>query len=98
MLIADTIGGPMIGCDSHRLNLPVKNKATQPPVIFKRPFDTMRKSQHPNAEIVVTEKHRRDGKSRLGTSRNVQWSAEGVTDFLCSRAHNLVNLSSLRVA
>ena len=34
--------------------------------------------------------------SRLGTSRNVQWSAEGVTNSLCSRAHNLVHLSSLR--
>ena len=42
------------------------------------------------------KKHRRDGMSRLGTSRNVQWSAEGVTNSLCSRAHNLVNLSNLR--
>ena len=33
--------------------------------------------------------------SRLGTSRNVQWSAEGVTNSLCFRAHNHVNLSSL---
>ena len=42
------------------------------------------------------KKHRRDGMSRLGTSRNVQWSAEGVTNSLCSRAYNLVNLSNLR--
>ena len=42
------------------------------------------------------KKHRRDGMSRLGTSRNVQWSAEGVTNSLCSRAQNLVNLSNLR--
>ena len=42
------------------------------------------------------KKHRRDGMSRLGTSRNVQWSAEGVTNSLCSRAQNLVNLCSLR--
>ena len=42
------------------------------------------------------KKNRRDGMSRLGTSRNVQWSAEGVTNSLCSRAHNLVNLSNLR--
>ena len=34
--------------------------------------------------------------SRLGTSRNVQWSAEGATDSLCSRAHNRMNLSMLR--
>ena len=42
------------------------------------------------------KKHRRDGVSRFGTSRNFQWSAEGVTSSLCSRAHNLVHLSSLR--
>ena len=42
------------------------------------------------------KKHRRDGMSRLGTSRNVQWSADVVTNSLCSRTHNLVNLSSLR--
>ena len=41
-------------------------------------------------------KHRRDGMSRLGSSRNVRWSVGGVTNSLCSRAHNLVNLSSLR--
>ena len=41
-------------------------------------------------------KHRRDGMSRLCTSRNNQWSAEDVTNSLCSRAYNLVNLSSLR--
>ena len=34
--------------------------------------------------------------SRLGTSRNVQWSAEGVTKSLGSRANNFVNLSGLR--
>ena len=45
---------------------------------------------------ICEKKHRRDGMSRLGTSRNVQWSAEGVTSSLCSRAHNLVNFSSLR--
>ena len=49
-----------------------------------------------NLAPLVPQKHRRDGLSRLGTSRNVQWSAEGVTNSLCSRAHNLVNLSNLR--
>ena len=50
----------------------------------------------PSPFFLKTEKHRRDGMSRLGTSRNVRWSAEGVTNSLCSRAYNLVNLSSLR--
>ena len=34
--------------------------------------------------------------SRLGTNRNVQWTAECVKISLCSRAPNFVNLSSLR--
>ena len=33
-------------------------------------------------EKSAKKKHRRDGKSRLGTSRNVQWSAE-MLQFLC---------------
>ena len=41
-------------------------------------------------------KHRRDGMSRLGTSRNVQWSAEGARKCVYPRFQNLVNLSSLR--
>ena len=45
---------------------------------------------------ICEKKHRRDGMSRLGTSRNVQWPAEGAANFLCSRAHNRVNLSRLR--
>ena len=27
----------------------------------------------------IYQKHRRDGMSRMGTSRNVQWSEEGAT-------------------
>ena len=42
------------------------------------------------------KKHRRDGMSRLGTSRNVQWSAEGARKCVYPRFQNLVNLSSLR--
>ena len=42
------------------------------------------------------KKHRRDGMSRLGTSRNVQWSAEGARKYVYPRFQNLVNLSSLR--
>ena len=34
--------------------------------------------------------------SRLGSSRNVQWSAEGATNSSYFRAYNLVNLSNLR--
>ena len=41
-------------------------------------------------------KHRRDGMSRLGTSRNVQWSAEGARKCVYPRCQNLVNVSSLR--
>ena len=46
-----------------------------------------------NAEgshVLARKKNKRDGMSRLGTSRNVQWSAEGVTNSLCPMAHNLV--------
>ena len=47
--------------------------------------------------VIRTErKHRRDGMSILASSRNVQWSAEGATKSLYSRAYNLVNLSGLR--
>ena len=42
------------------------------------------------------QKHRRDGMSRLGTSRNVQWSAEGARKCVYPRFQNIVNLSSLR--
>ena len=42
------------------------------------------------------KKHRRDSMSRLGTSRNVQWSAEGARKCVYPRFQNLVNLSSLR--
>ena len=42
------------------------------------------------------KKHRRDGMSRLGTSRNVQWSAVGARKCVYPRFQNLVNLSSLR--
>ena len=45
--------------------------------------------------LCVRGKHRRDGMSRLASSRNVQWSAEGATNSIISWAHNLVNLSSL---
>ena len=41
-------------------------------------------------------KHRRDGMSRLASSRNVQWSAEGATNCVYSRVQNYVNLSCLR--
>ena len=44
----------------------------------------------------LRKKHWRDRMSRLGTSRNVQWSAEGVTKSLGSRANSFVNLSGLR--
>ena len=53
-------------------------------------------SQYGHLAKLVPQNHRRDGMSRLGSSRNVQWSTEGVTNSLCSRAHNLVNLSGLR--
>ena len=38
----------------------------------------------------------RDGMSRLVSSRNVQWSAEGAAYSLYSWAYNLVNVCSLR--
>ena len=44
----------------------------------------------------LEKKHRRDGMSRLGTSRNVQWTAEGARKCAYPRFQNLVNLSSLR--
>ena len=34
--------------------------------------------------------------SRMASSSNVQWSAEGATNCVSTKAHNLVNLSSLR--
>ena len=43
---------------------------------------------------MAKKKHRRDGMSRLGTSRNVQWSAEGARKCVYPRFQNLVNLSS----
>ena len=49
-----------------------------------------------NLAPLVPQKHRRDGMSRLGTSRNVQWSAEGARKCVYPRFQNLVNLSSLR--
>ena len=47
-------------------------------------------------KAAFNKKHRRDGMSRLGTSRNVQWSAEGARKCVYPRFQNLVNLSSLR--
>ena len=40
------------------------------------------------------KKQRRDGMSRLGSSRNVQWSEGGTTKWLYPRGQNLVNISS----
>ena len=54
---------------------------------FRRIRDCLKEKQ---------KKHRRDGMSRLGTSRNVQWSAEGARKCVYPRFQNLVNLSSLR--
>ena len=34
--------------------------------------------------------------SRLASSRNVQWSAEGATNWVYSKVQDLVNVSSLR--
>ena len=36
--------------------------------------------------------------SPLASSRNVQWSAEGATNWIYSRAQDKVNLSSFRSA
>ena len=41
-------------------------------------------------------KHRRGGMSRLGSSRNVQWSEEGATKRVYTMSQNLVNISSFR--
>ena len=41
-------------------------------------------------------KHRRDGMSRLASSRNVQWSAEGATKCVYPRVQKQVDLDSLR--
>ena len=46
--------------------------------------------------IFENKKHRRDGMSRLGSSRNVQWSEESATKRVYSRTQNLVNISSFR--
>ena len=42
------------------------------------------------------KKHRRDGMSRLASSRNVQWSAEGATNFVYPRVQKQVDLSRFR--
>ena len=42
------------------------------------------------------KEHRRDGMSRLGSSRNVQWPEEGATKRVNPRAQNLVNIPSSR--
>ena len=44
----------------------------------------------------LKKKHKRDGKSRLGTSRNVQLSAEGATNCVYLRVQKQVNFPSLR--
>ena len=43
-------------------------------------------------------KHGRDGMSLLASNKNVQWSAEGATNFVYHRVQNHMNLSSLRSA
>ena len=44
----------------------------------------------------LLKKHRRNGMSRLTSSRNVQWSEESATNWVYSRAQDRVNLFSLR--
>ena len=41
-------------------------------------------------------KTKQDGISRLGSSRNVQWSEEGSTKRVYTRIQNVVNISSFR--
>ena len=42
------------------------------------PLVPQKTSPYGHLAKLVPQKHRRDGMSRLGTSRNVQWSAEGA--------------------